>query len=79
MTEKTESKLEVWFRPDWHPNLNSILGEIKSEYGYVTDQGTIRLLGPYNQDPDISRFASESQIEGPTISLTANAGLGVLT
>ena len=78
MADEKDSKLEVWFRPDWHPNLNSILGQIKTSYGYVTEQGTIRLLGPYHEDPNISKFASVSKIDGPTTSLSGNAGSGIL-
>lgn len=78
MADDKDSKLEVWFRPDWHPSLNSLYGELKGAYGYVTEQGTIRLMGPLYEDPDISRFASESKTDGPTVSLSAKPSLGIV-
>lgn len=78
MADDKDSKLEVWFRPDWHPALNPILGDVKGAYAYVTDAGTIRLLGPLYEDPDISKFASESNTDGPTVSLSAKPSLGII-
>jgi hypothetical protein len=77
MSEKKDSKLEVWFRPDWHPAFNNMLGQINGAYGYVTDVGTINLLGPFHEDPDISKWASESETRGPTVAVSAMASLGM--
>jgi hypothetical protein len=71
ITEK-ETTREVEHKPDWHPELSPMLGEIKDAYGYVTEAGTIRLLGPLHEDPDISKFKVESEIIGPLIMLSAN-------
>ncbi|MDD3412427.1 MAG: hypothetical protein PHY47_00340 [Lachnospiraceae bacterium] len=71
------SKVEVWFRPNWHPALNNLLGKINGQYAYITSVGTIELLGPLHEDPDISKFANESETRGPTVSLSAIAGLGL--
>ena len=71
------SKVEVWFRPNWHPDLNQLLGKINGSYAYVTDVGTINLIGPLHEDPDISKYASESENRGPTVSISAIAGLGI--
>lgn len=76
--EDKDSKIEVWFRPDWHPALNSLYGDLKGAYARVTEAGTISLLGPLYEDPDISRFASESNIDGPTTSLSAKPSLGIV-
>lgn len=75
MTEKKETKIQIFHRPDWHPNLSPFLGDLKGQHGYVTDVGTIHLLGPMHEDPEISKFETESEIAGPTIMLSAKKGL----
>jgi len=71
-----EKKVAIYHRPDWHPNLSQILGEIKGEKGYVTEMGTIRLLGPIHENPDLSEGRMQSEIVGPTQMLTAESSLG---
>lgn len=81
MAEKTndkDSKLEIWFRPDWHPALNNILGVINGSHAYITDVGTVTLIGPYHEDPSISKFAYESETRGPTACISAMASLGMV-
>ena len=76
--DKVESKIQVFHRPDWHPRLSPLLGNLKGQYAYVTDVGTINIIGPLYEDPDISKFQFESKIEGPVESLSAKKGLGIL-
>lgn len=69
------SKLEVWYRPDWPSALNSILGKFENWYAYVTDVGTIHLLGPeLYEDPETSSFSSKSEIRGVTVAVAATSG-----
>lgn len=73
-----DAKLQIFHRPDWHPNLSTLLGDLKGQYAYVSEVGTIRLLGPLYEDPDISKFQNESEINGPVFALSAKKTLGVL-
>lgn len=70
-----KKEVEVLFRPNWHPSLAPILGDIKYQYGYVTDVGTIELLGPLYEDPEISKYAVESAISGPVLSVNARGSI----
>lgn len=76
--EKESTKLDVWYRPDWHPSLNGIFGDLKNQYGYVSEVGTIRLLGPIAKEISFSRFKENSEIEGPVTSISAVPSLGIL-
>ena len=51
-------KTKVFHRPDWHPILSSLLGDIRGSYGYVTEIGTIALLGP---NPQSTTFVPEEK------------------
>lgn len=73
---KEVKQIEVFFTPDWHYSLSCFLGDINGEIGYITEYGTVHLLG--KQNPDLSRYQIESKIEGPVKSITANNSLGVL-
>ena len=73
MTEKAIP----YHRPDWPPALNNLLGDIMGLTAYVTEVGTIRLLGPLYEDPDIPKTASSSKINGPTLVLSAQSSLGL--
>lgn len=75
MNEKNNS-VEILFTPDWHHSLSAFLGDLKGEIGYITEHGTVHLLGKKN--PELSKYASESKINGPTKSITANKTLGIL-
>lgn len=72
-----EKKLIPFHRPDWHPSLNEVLGDFIGEAAYITDVGTVRLLGPVHEDPDFSKTKSSSGINGPTLMLTAKSSLGL--
>jgi hypothetical protein len=76
MSQEKISNVEVLFTPDWHYSLSAFLGDLKGEIGYITEYGTVHLLGL--KDPDLSKFASESKTAGPTRSITANKTLGLL-
>lgn len=67
---------EVLFTPDWHYSLSPFLGDLKGEIGYITEYGTVHLLGKKN--PDVSQYQTKSKTNGPTKSITANKSSGVL-
>lgn len=69
-------KLDFWHRPDWHPTLTELMGQIVGQQGYVTEHGTIRILGPIHEDPDFPKAKSSSKQSGPTVMLTAKSSLG---
>jgi len=71
-----KEQVTIYHRPDWHPNLNEILGHIVGEKGYITEVGTVRLLGPLHENPDFDKSKKESTISGPTLLLTAESSLG---
>ena len=73
MTKKKET--EILYRPNWHPALSPIFGDIKHQYGYVTDAGTIELLGPLYDDPELSKYSMESSISGPVMSVNARGSI----
>lgn len=68
MIEKTHST-EILFTPDWHPSLSRLLGDIKGEIGYITEYGTVRLIG--KRKIEIGKYEVESKIDGPVKSITA--------
>jgi hypothetical protein len=68
--------VEILFTPDWHPNLSRFLGDLKGEIGVITEFGTIHLLS--KRKIEISKYETESQTNGPTKSITANKGMGIL-
>jgi hypothetical protein len=76
MSDEKITNVEVLLTPDWHYNLSAFLGDLKGEIGYITEYGTVHLLGKKN--PDLSAFSSESKINGPTRSITANKTLGLI-
>lgn len=65
---------EVLFTPDWHWALSAFLGDLKGEIGYITEYGTVHLLGKKN--PDLSQYSTKTKINGPTKSITANKAFG---
>lgn len=71
-----EEKVIIYHRPDWHPSLNEILGDIIGQSAYVTEMGTIHLLGPVHENPDFSKTKGSSGINGPTLVLTAESSSG---
>jgi hypothetical protein len=72
-----EEKVIIYHRPDWHPSLNELLGDFIGDAAYITDVGTVRLLGPIHEDPDFPKTKSSSNINGPTLLLTAQSSLGL--
>ena len=62
--------------PDWHPSLSALLGDIVGEKGYITEAGTVRLLGEVSRTPDIPESKTSSTINGPTIIFSAQSSLG---
>jgi hypothetical protein len=75
---KGENKAQVMHRPNWHPSISTLIGEqnIVDSYAYVTEYGTIHLLGPLYQSPNIPKLSQESNINGPTTILSAESALG---
>ena len=73
-----EEKAIPYHRPDWHPSLNEILGDFIGQVAYITEMGTVRLLGPLHENPDFPKTKSSSKINGPTLLLTAQSSLGLL-
>ena len=73
-----ENKAQVMHRPDWHPAMSSTIGRqnIIDSYAYVTEYGTIHLLGPLYQSPNIPKYAQGSKINSPTLLLSAESALG---
>lgn len=72
----SDNKVAIYHRPDWHPNLSQVIGDIIGEAGYVTEMGTIKVLGPIFNNPNFDKYKSKSEINGPTIVLTAKSSLG---
>jgi hypothetical protein len=70
-------KIVRYHIPDWHKSLSPLLGNIEGEEGYVTNVGTIRLIGQIDGAQDIPKSISSTQIEGPTIIFSALNGLGL--
>lgn len=75
MAEESYST-EILFTPAWHWKHSCLLGDIKGEIGYIDDYGLVQLIG--KKDPDLSKNIKESRVDGPTKSITANKGMGVL-
>lgn len=60
---------ETVFTPDWHHKFSRFLGDLKGEIGYVTEFGTVHLIG--KRHVDISKDETESRTDGPTKCITA--------
>ena len=71
-----QEKAVIYHRPDWHPSLNEVHGNIEGQIAYITEMGTVHLLGPVHENPDIPKTASSSSINGPTLLLSAKSALG---
>jgi hypothetical protein len=61
----------MYIRPNWHPKLQAILGDISGQIGYITRFGTFELLGPLFDDPNIQETSSQTTDRGPTILFSA--------
>jgi hypothetical protein len=73
-----EETAQIFHKPNWHPALTPLLGEIVGQQGYVTEYGTIELLGIAQANPNISKFQYESSINGPTLILSAESSTGLM-
>jgi len=71
-----DKKVVIYHRPDWHPNLSQLMGDIVGESGYITEVGTVRVLGPIFENPAFDKSKSMSEINGATLMLTAKSSLG---
>lgn len=72
-----KNNLTPQFRADWHPKLQAILGDIRGQIGYITLAGTIHLLGPLYENPNIETSTYETEDHGPTLLFTAEGGIGI--
>ena len=69
-----EDGVQVFHKPDWHKSLTPLMGNIVGQQGYVTDQGTIRILGDdLKQVVAQSRYEFESEDNSPTLMFSAES------
>lgn len=69
-----ENGIEIFHKPDWPTSLTPLLGNIVGLQGYVTEQGTIRLIGTDLKQPSQgSKYEFESDIDSPTAMLSAES------
>lgn len=73
---KDTRNVDILFTPDWHPNLSPLLGDLIGEYGYITEVGTVKVIG--KPKVEITKYQSETKINGPVKSITAEKSLGIL-
>ena len=73
-----ETTRQVFHKPNWHQSLSPLMGEIAGQEGYVTEYGTIELIGLTQSNPTVSKYQYESDINGPTLILTAQSSLGLV-
>lgn len=66
-----QNTVPIYHRPDWHPKLQQLLGDITGQYGYTTRFGTIVLLGPLYPNPDIAATTYDTNDDGPTVLFSA--------
>ncbi len=71
-----ELTVQVFHKPNWHPALTSLMGDITGQEGYITEYGTVELIGLTHSNHNISRYEYESDINGPTLILSAQSSLG---
>ena len=76
METKDTKNVEILFTPDWHPNLSPLMGDFVGEVGYITEVGTVRLIG--KQKIELTKYQVESNINGPVKSITAEKSMGIL-
>jgi hypothetical protein len=70
-----KKEIEALFRPNWHPSLSPLLGDIKYQLGYITEVGTVELIGPLYDNAEISKYSAESEIKGPVMSINATGSI----
>ena len=69
-----EESVEVFHKPDWPKTLTPMMGNIVGMQGYVTDQGTIKVLDTdLKQVVSNSRYDFESDDNSPTIMFSAES------
>ncbi len=69
-----KNDLVISFRPNWHPKLQAILGDIRGQVGYITRFNTVELIGPLHENPQISSTTYETEDRGPTLLFSAEGG-----
>lgn len=77
MAVKKESTVQVLIRPNWHPSMSQVLGDISGQYGYITEHGTVELLGPIHEDPEISEESLTTKNSSPTRLMSGSGALGL--
>ena len=72
-----EKKIQILHKPNWHPSLNTLLGDIVGEEGYITEYGTFELLGKVQKKEDLSKNDYRTDVRGPLMMLSAETGTGL--
>lgn len=69
-----ENSVQVFHKPDWHKSQTPLMGEIVGQVGYVTDQGTIKIIGDSLKEVvSNSRYDFESDDNSPTLMFSAQS------
>jgi hypothetical protein len=66
-----EKTAAVFFKPNWPEELSPLLPDIVGREGYITEFGTVHLLGTNQSNPEVSKYLFETDINGPTLILSA--------
>jgi len=67
-----KKKIDIYHKPNWPPELSSILGDLKGRQAYVTEIGTIHLLGPdTRKTADVPKDQTETEKTGPMFAISA--------
>lgn len=70
------TKKQGFHKPDWHPDISGLLGDLRGAFGYITPVGTVSLLGPNPQETlNIPEDSVKTEIQGPLLCLSAKGGL----
>lgn len=75
-TTKDTKNVDILFTPDWHPNLSPLMGDLIGEYGYITEVGTVNVIG--KPKVEITKYQQETKVNGPLICLSAQKSLGFI-
>lgn len=70
------NKIPIKHKPDWAPVLSSLLGDLRGQYGYITEIGTVALVGPNPKaKSEIPKSKTQTEIKGPLLVLSAVGGM----